>query len=215
MPTKEKAIKNSTIIASYLVIVWGFYRFLFKLPEEVEDLLIKPLMWLVPVFLLTRSEKLGLSSLGVTLKNLFPSVYLSLALGVFFALTGVLVNYVKYQSVNFGANIGETTFFTALFLSFATGVTEEITFRGYIFNRVWYALGNEWKANYLVSIVWVLVHVPIAIFWWKLSFAGTVGILMLITIFGIGSSYIFARTKNVASSILLHMLWEWPIILFR
>src|SRR3989344_2634815 len=160
MPSKETALKNSTILASYLVIVWGFYRFLFKLPEEVEDLLIKPLMWLVPVFILTRGEKLGLSSLGVTLKNLFPSVYLSLALGVFFALTGVLVNYVKYQSVNFGANIGETTFFTALFLSFATGVTEEITFRGYIFNRVWYALGNEWKANYLVSIVWVLVHVP-------------------------------------------------------
>jgi len=97
----------------------------------------------------------------------------------------------------------------------ATGITEEITFRGYIFNRVWHALGSEWKANYIVSIVWGFLHIPIAIFWWKLNLPGTIGVLILVTIFGIGSSYIFARTKNVASSVLLHMLWEWPIILFR
>ena len=36
---KETALKNATILAAYLLIVWGFYRFLFKLPEEIEDLL--------------------------------------------------------------------------------------------------------------------------------------------------------------------------------
>lgn len=215
MPDKETAIKHTTILAAYILIVWGFYRFLFKFPEEIEDLIIKPILWLVPVFILVRKEKLGLGSLGLTLKNLFPSIYLALALGVFFAIVGILVNFAKYKSVSFTAEIGETPFLTALLLSLATGISEEITFRGYIFNRVWHAFGSEWKANYLVSIVWALVHIPIAIFWWKLNLSGTVGILILITIFGIGSSYIFARTKNVASSIFLHMLWEWPIILFR
>ncbi len=203
------------MLVAYLLVVWGFYRFLFKLPEEIEDLLVKPLIWLVPVLMLVRREKLGPKSLGLTFKNLFSSIYLALALGVFFVLIGLLVNYLKYQSFNFTSNVGSSSFLTALLLSFATGITEEITFRGYIFNRIWHALGDEWKANYIVSFLWALVHIPVAIFWWKLSLPGTVGMLILITIFSIGSSYIFARTKNVASSILLHMLWEWPIILFR
>jgi membrane protease YdiL (CAAX protease family) len=30
-----------------------------------------------------------------------------------------------------------------------------------------------------------------------------------------GSAFIFSRTKNIWGSILLHVLWAWPIILFR
>jgi membrane protease YdiL (CAAX protease family) len=215
MPTKEVAIKHSTLLATYLLIVWGFYRFIFKFPENVEDLIIKPIVWLIPVVILIRKEKLGPKSVGLTFKNFFPSIYSSLILGIIFAFVGMAVNFAKYQSFNFTSNIGESPFFTALLLSLATGFTEEVTFRGFIFNRVWHALENEWLANIIVSLVWGLVHIPIAIFWWKLNLSGTIGTLVLITIFGVGSSYVFARTKNVTSSILLHMLWEWPIILFR
>jgi len=215
MPTKEEAIKHSTLLATYLLIVWGFYRFIFKFPENIEDIVIKPLLWLVPVAILVKKEKLGPKSVGLTSKNLFSSIYSSLILGIVFAFVGMAVNYAKYQSFNFTSNIGESPFFTALLLSLVTGFTEEVTFRGYIFNRVWHALNNEWLANLTVSAVWGLVHIPIAIFWWKLNLMGTLGTLILVTIFGIGSSYVFARTKNVTSSVLLHMMWEWPIILFR
>lgn len=188
---------------------------LFKLPVELEELVIKPLVWLLPLYLILKREKAGLSSLGITSKNLFPAIYLSLSLGILFAIEGVLVNIVKYKAIDFSANLGENPFLVALGLSFATAISEEITFRGYVFNRMWSALADEWKANLLTSFVWALIHIPIAIFWWELSFAGTIGYLILTTIFGIGSAFVFARTKNVASSILLHVLWEWPIVLFR
>lgn len=215
MPSKTSSLKNATVLITYLLIVWGFYRFIFKLPEAVEDLVIKPIIWLLPVFYLLKREKKGVSSLGLTFKNLFPSIYMSLALGAFFAFIGGLVNYFKYGSLNFTGNIGESPFYTALFLSLVTGISEEIAFRGFIFNRIWHALGDEWKANYIVSIFYALVHLPIAILWWRLPLEGTLGVFILMICFSIGSSYIFARTKNVTSSILLHMLWEWPIILFR
>lgn len=215
MPKKETAVKHITLFSAYLLVVWGFYRFLFKLPEEVEELLIKPLIWLLPVLYLIKKEKVGLSSVGITSKNLFPSIYLSLALGVFFAIEGVIVNFIKYEGVEFAANLGRNAFGAALGLSLATAISEEIAFRGYLFNRVWGVLGKEWSANLVTSFVWALIHVPIAIFWWELNLAGTIGLLILTTIFGIGSAFVFARTKNVFSSILLHILWEWPIILFR
>lgn len=215
MPKKEIAIKHSTALVVYLLIVWGFYRMLFKLPEEVEELVIKPVIWLLPVFYLLGKEKLGLSSLGINSKNLFSSLYLSLILGVVFTIEGVIINFIKYQGADFSANLGSDPFLLALALSFATAISEEVTFRGYIFNRVWYALGSAWKANLIVSFFWALIHVPIAIFWWKLDLLETLGLLILTTIFGIGSSFVFMKTQNIASSILLHVFWEWPIILFR
>ena len=57
MINKTTAIKNATMFAAYLFIVWGFYRLIFKLPDEVEELVLKPLIWLVPlVFLLKKLE---------------------------------------------------------------------------------------------------------------------------------------------------------------
>ena len=215
VPKKEIALKSVTIFSAYLLIVWGFYRFLFKLPEEVEELLIKPVIWLVPLFFILKREKAGLESLGIMSKNLFPSVYVAISLGIIFVIEGVIINFVKYETFDFSANLGPTPFFIAFLLSLATAISEEISFRGYIFNRTWFILGKEWTANFITSFVWGLIHIPISMLWWDLSFIDTLGYFILITLFGIGSSFVFARTRNVTSSILLHVFWEWPIILFR
>ena len=212
---KETVLKNATMFAAYLLIVWGCYRLLFKLPDEVEELFLKPIIWLVPLVFLLKKEREGISSLGITLKNLFPAIYFSLGLGAIFALEAVVLNFAKYGSFVFAANIGEKFILSSIGLSFATAFSEEIAFRGYIFNRVWRALGNEWIANLTTSAVWGLIHVPVAIFVFKLDFPAAVVYLSLTTLFGIGSAFVFARTKNVFGSILLHVLWEWPIILFR
>ncbi len=215
MPKKETALKNATILAAYLLIVWGFYRFLFKLPDEIEELFVKPVVWLLPVLYLVRKEKANLSSIGITFKNLFPSIYLALGLGAFFVLEALVINYVKYGSFSFASNLGNLSFGVSLGLSFATAISEEVSFRGYLFNRVWAGLGNEWLANIITSLVWGLIHVPISFFVWHLSVETSLTYLFLTTLFGMGSAFVFARTKNVASSVFLHVLWEWPIILFR
>lgn len=215
MPKKELALKYATCLSVYLLIVWGLYRFLFKLPDEIEEIFVKPVFWLVPVFYLLSKEKSKISSLGITLKNLFPAVYFSLGLGAFFVIEAIFINFVKYKGFNFSANLGNTPFLTAIGLSFLTAIVEEITFRGYIFNRIWYALGGEWTANLVSSLAWGLVHVPITFFVWKLDIGSASVYLLLTILFGIGSAFVFARTRNVFSSILLHIFWVWPIILFR
>src|SRR3989339_523737 len=211
-----KSFKYAVYLSVYLLIVWGFYRFLFELPETIEELFIKPVVWLVPVFYLLWKEKEGISSLGVTVKNLFPAVYYALGLGAFFVMEAMVVNFVKYGGqFNLGANIGKLPFVTSLGLSFVTAFSEEITFRGYIFTRVWKYLKNEVLANVLTSLFWGIVHVPIAFFVWKLDLTSALIYLFLTTLFGMGSAFVYARTKNILSPILLHVLWQWPIILFR
>lgn len=215
MPKKEILVKHNVIFPAYLLIVWGFYRMLFKLPEEVEEIIIKPILWILPLIFLLKREKLGAETVGITSNNLFPSIYIALILGVIFAIEGLLVNFVKYEGIEFAANIGKNSLIVSLFISLATAVSEEFAFRGYLFNRTWFVMGNELKANLLVSLVWAAIHIPITVFWWQLSPLKVVGYLILTTLFAIGSSFIFARTRNLAGSILLHILWSWPIVLFR
>lgn len=215
MPKKEVILKHLTIYSAYLIIVWCFYRFLFKFPDEVEELVIKPIIWLLPVFYIINKEKTKLDSLGITLKNLFLSIYMALGLGAFFVVEAVIVNILKYGKLNFGANLGDLPFMVTLGLSFATSISEEIAYRGYIFGRLWYALKSEFMASAITTILWVGIHIPIAFVVWKLDLSAGLIYLMLTGIFGIGSAFIYGRTKNIWSSIFLHVLWEWPIILFR
>jgi len=212
---KIAVVKNVTIYSAYLLVVWAFYRFLFQFPEDVEELFIKPLFWLVPLIYLVRKERQSLLSLGFTFKGLFPAVYLSIGLGAIFVIEGLVTNYLKYGGFNFAANIGATPLLASLGLSFATSISEETAFRGYIFSRLAYALKNELTANFIQTALWVLIHIPIAFFIWELTLPASLVYLGLTAIFGIGSAFIFARTRNVWGSILLHVLWEWPIILFR
>ncbi len=215
MTAKTTVVKHVTIYSAYLLLIWAVYRFLFKLPDQVEELVIKPVLWLVPIFWLTVKEKFPISSLGITFKNLFPSIYLSLGLGAIFVIEAVLTNYFKYGHLNFAANIGNVPILYSFGLSFATAFSEETAFRGYIFGRLWFVLKDEWAANIASSVIWTAVHIPIAFFIWKLSLPSAILYLVLTMTFGIGSAFIFGRTKNILGSILLHILWEWPIILFR
>ena len=177
--------------------------------------MIKPIIWLLPVFYIVGREKTKLDSLGITFKNLFPSIYLALGLGAFFVLEAVIVNILKYGKLNFGANLGDLPLMATLGLSFATSISEEIAYRGYIFGRLWYVLKNEWIANAITTILWVAIHIPIAFVVWKLNLSAGLIYLVLTGIFGIGSAFVFARTKKYLVFDFSPCFVEWPIILFR
>lgn len=211
-----KPFKYAISLATYILIVWGLYRFLFQLPEAIEEVFIKPVVWLIPVFYLLWKEGEGLSSIGMTVRNLFPAVYYALGLGTFFVFEALVINFVKYGGeFSLNANIGSLPLMASLGLSFVTSVTEELTFRGYIYTRIANFLKNEVYANLLTTLFWALAHVPITVFVWKLDASAAIIYLFLTSLFGIGSAFTFSRTKNIVSPILLHVLWQWPIILFR
>ena len=215
MTAKTTVIKHVTIYSAYLLLIWAFYRFLFQLPDTIEELVIKPIVWIAPILFMNTKEKFSLSSLGITFKNLFPSIFLSLGLGTIFIIEALLTNLFKYGHLNIASNIGNLPLLSSLGLSFATAFSEEISFRGYIFGRLSFALKDEWAANVASSLIWTVVHIPIAFFVWKLGIVSAILYLLLTAAFGMCSAFIFGKTKNIAGSILLHVLWEWPIILFR
>lgn len=213
--TAKKAKTYAFFYIVYLLLVWTVYRFFFQFSDAVEEVLIKPVIWLLPLVFILKKEKKGLSSIGFARKNLFKGIYFALALGAVFAVEALAVNFAKYSGFNFSANKGEEAILLSLGLSFATAFSEEISFRGYLFTRLWEKTRNELLANFVTSVLWALIHIPVVIFVWGLNLQAGFTYLLITTLFGVGSAFIYARTKNVFSSIFLHVLWEWPIILFR
>lgn len=214
---KEKTFKNIVWYYVFILLLWGFYRCLFRLPEEIEELVLKPIIWLVPVFYLISKEKDGLSSIGWSGKNLFKSLYLGIGIGIIFAIEGLVTHSIKYGGFSFirPTYASLPAFVMALGVSLVTAVSEETAFRGYIFNRLHEVLKNEWLANLISSFAWTLVHLPITVFVFHYNLGQVVSFLFLTFIFGAGSAFVFARTKTVTASVLLHVFWGWPIMLFR
>jgi membrane protease YdiL (CAAX protease family) len=215
---KEKlALHRVFSLFAFILIIWGFYRFLFRFPETIEELVLKPLIWLGATFWVVKKlEKKPLASLGFSGKNLFKSLYWGIFLGAVFAVEGLFTNYLKYGNFSFiRLDYTQATFLGAVGLSLVTAVSEETVFRGYIFNRLNQILKNEWSANVLSTFSFALIHLPITIFVLHYSLDEMAAYLLLVSFFGFGSAFVFARTGNIASSILMHVFWAWPIVLFR
>lgn len=217
---KEKVILAKNILSLYvfLFLIWGLYRFLFRLPEEIEEIVLKPLIWLGPLFWLLFKEKENLASVGWRFQGFFKSLFWGVVLGIIFALLGFLTHLVKYQGISFVGLASLATpslFLGALALSLITAVSEETVFRGYFFNRLWQVLKNEGWANLLSSFGWVLIHLPITLFVFHYNLTQILIFLFLSFLYGVGAAFLFARTGTIVAPVLLHVFWGWPILLFR
>lgn len=211
------SVKHVLALFSFIFIFWAFYRYFPEPPAWVSELILKPIVWLLPTFWLVRKiEKQPLTSLGLTKKNLFPAAYWGIGLGLVFALEGLLTHILKYrgfQLISLERSFGQ--FLGLVLISFATAFSEELVFRGYIFNRLWQIWKKEWLANIVTAFLFVLIHLPIGIFVLGYRPLTMIAYLFFVFAFGFGSAFVFARSGNLIASILLHVFWSWPIILFR
>jgi len=210
--------KHVFFLFSLIFVLWAIYRYFPEiLPTWAEELILKPLVWLVPTLWIVKEvEGEKLSSLGFTKKNLSRSLLWGIGLGIVFALEGLLTNIFKYRGLHLiSLDYTALTFLGALALSFVTAISEETVFRGYIFTRLWRIWKSEWLANIVSAFLFTLIYLPVGIF--VLSYRPMVMLayLLFVFIYGFASAFVFARTENLVSSILLHVFWSWPIILFR
>lgn len=210
-------LKEVIGLYTFIFLVWGCYRFLFRLPSEIEELIIKPLVWLLPVFWILKGQKELLASIGWRISNLFKSLYLGIGLGIIFAIEGLIANNLKYGQLNLVKipNLTSDLLIFSLFVSLVTAICEETVFRGFIFSRLSMVFKNEWLANIISSLGWVLIHLPIAIFVLHYAPEQIFVYLLLIFIFGFASCLVYGQTKTILASVLLNLFWAWPINLFR
>lgn len=200
----------------FIFVFWGLYRLIFRLPEDIEEIILKPLIWLLPTFYIVfRIEKRSFSSLGYSVKNFRSDVTKGFLFGILFILVGISFNFLRYGHFSIQNLPAKEVFLPALILSFITAISEETVFRGYIFNRLSEFIKNNGMANLVSSIGFSLIHLPIVIFVYHYGLPQIFIYLILILLSSLGSGLLFSWTKTIWASILIHVFWSWPVVLLR
>lgn len=194
-------------------VFWGLYRLIFRLPEDFEEIILKPLIWLGPtLYVVFLKERKGFSSLGFTAKSFLPGVSKGLLFGAIFFVAGLSQNYIKNNSLSL---TWENNLLSSLALAFVTAISEETLFRGYLQNRLEEMTKNNWLANIITSIGFCLIYLPISIFVYRYSLPQIFIYQILIFATSFSSGIFFSWTKGVWASILIHVFWSWPLLLFK
>lgn len=212
-----KKIKRIYILWFLIFLVWSIYRVSFKFPEWVDEMLVKPLVFVLPVIWWVKfREKRSMESVGVTSRNLFKEIYIGCGIGLLFAFEGFLANYTKYHTFSFVpisvlAGAGLVPF---LVISLFTSTSEEILGRGFVYGRIYEDNRNQFKSALVSSFLFLLLHIPIL--FTQLNLMGTSLIIYVVSIFllGLTNSYLYSYRKSLVVPILIHIFWNVTVALY-
>lgn len=213
---KSKIIDFHRVMVVYVVVflVWGLYRLLFRLPEWFEETVLKFIVFGGPVFwVVLNKEKKNLSDLGMITKGLLASLYFGLLFGLWLAVLGNMVAFVRDGGVNFNPEMTVAAFGELMLLGLVTAFWEQLLFMGYMLPRVFKDLGNEWVAVVLIGFLFALLHVPIQIAQ-EVELNQLVVRFILLFSLGFGNGVLYLRLKNLAAPIFAHLAWGSVIYLF-
>jgi len=164
--SKQVKITRIILFFIYLLVVWGAYRFLWSGNYLWDELFFKPLLWLTPVlWLVTKLEGRKLISLGLVFTE--PGGKILLGLGISFFILGeyLLALFLKSKQISFNPEQIQLYFWPFAFLScVATGIVEEIVFRGYFMTRINEIIHSKLNSNIIAGLLFFLIHLPILIF---------------------------------------------------
>lgn len=203
-----------------IFLTWAFYRAKFFLPESVDEFIIKPLIFVLPViYIVIKNERKKLTSLGIPAKprDFMQDLYIGVVIGIVFALEGLLANYLKYGKITLGpilalkASGGVVPF---LLINLSTAIWEEILGRGYIYKRLQEITKDQVGAVMTSSFLFLLLHIPIL--FTRLRLTGVSLLVYPVSIFllGVTNCYIFSWRKSLTLPILVHAFWNMTVALY-
>lgn len=214
-------MKHQVFLVWFVIfIAWAFYRASFFLPETVDEFLIKPLVFVLPVlYIVLIREKKKLADLGLVpaAKDLFADLYIGVVIGVLFALEGLVINYLKYGKFSFlpilASQIsgGLGIFFL---INLATSLWEEILGRGFMYQRLYKMSKNQFWSAFTSSFLFLLLHIPILFTRLHLSGTSLLVYPLSILLLGITNSYIFSLRRSLTLPILIHAFWNMTVALY-
>lgn len=204
-----------------VLVLWAAYRFLFKLPEWVDELLIKPLVFvLLPIGLIRSGTVPGFARYQSVpgfenKKSVFEDIVIGAAVGFVFAFTALIANKLKHGAFLFAPVLPlvGSGIFLYLILSLATSISEEILGRGFLFNL----FKKKWSvflAAVFSSLLFLTLHLPIVFIGLHLTGITLAIFLTSIFLLSMVNCYLYENRGSLVLPILVHIFWNMTIALY-
>ena len=175
----------------YLILVWGSFRYFVRLPEVIEELWFKPIIWLVPLFWwnVAIREKVVMFS-----KKWGESLLWGTVVG---AIYFIILKYRNLSGVSIDINLAG--------VAIATAVTEELTFSGFVSGYLEKIRKGKRLNLLIVGLMTAMIRIPILLFVYQATGKEVLGVVLVAFASGVINAWIRVKTGNATGSIVARL----------
>ena len=173
----------------YLALFWSLFRYLVRLPEVIEELWFKPVIWLVPLLFVMASMKKKIVVFG----NNWKAIPAGVLMGIFYFVL------FKYRIVPSG-----TMNLDSVGIAFVTAVVEQITFAGVLLPFLIRESKSELAGITVTALAFGLIRIPINLFVYGLRPEVFGGVIMLAVGVQLINGFLRVRLNNTWVAIGAH-----------
>lgn len=178
----------------YLLIGWGLFRWLFDFSEIIEELWVKPVIWLLPIWLIRARQKDREDWFG---GNWIKTVILGIGLG------GVYAGMVVWAKAGAGLELSwGVERWQMVGIGLATAIVEQLAVAGFLREGLKKGLESSWGVAVLLGVMFAALHIPIAVSLYGLFGWELILILSLFALTEIGNVLLVEVTGNVMVAVL-------------
>jgi len=209
--TPNPEIKIEKLLTSWgiIVILWSLFRANFGPPLWFSELVAKPLIFLLPVYMfVSKNEpsKNFLTQIGFPKKGYLREIVLTLFLMAFVMGFGLLSLYTSQDvKVVFLNKFDFAKLGTILALAVASAFSEEVVGRGFLFNYLQKYSKNFFMALFISSTLFFILYLPGAL---TLNLSGPDLFLNLVLNFALSfiTGIAYYMRKNILPAIGVHAM---------
>jgi len=208
--------REVAVVYGLVLILWGIYRLMFRLPVWFEEGVLKALVFGLPIAWVSRRHQWQMKDLGITGNNLASGVYLGIFLGIMLGLVGNVGNVLRHGGLDW-ASFGITSNMLGglIILSLLTAFWEQLLFCGMFLRLIEEMVVNEWKIAWIIALLFAGLHLPALILIQHLPGFQLVTAACLLFLLELGNVILMLRLRNLAAPIMAQALWGVTIFLFR
>lgn len=207
--SSQKALNMWAII----LIMWSIYRANFgvSLPVWMDELIIKPLFFILPVvwYITKREKKNFFKRVKLHLKTLPSDIGIGVIFGILFLLVGYFAAYLKTNSFpHFSMNqFFSVSVFSLFGIALATSISEEILSRGFVLQHLYEESKNLTHAILISSVLFFFLHIPILFTADHITGAMLLQVMATDLALSVVVSFLYLRRKSLLLPIIIHAFY--------
>ena len=187
----DEGVKRLWLYYLYLIVIWGAFRYFVDLPEVIEELWFKPVLWLVPLFWWNLALKENVEMFG---KKWGRSLFL-----------GSIVSIAYFVVLNQGSWSSFSVDWNVIGVVLVTAMVEEMTFSGFVAGYLERVQKGRWINYLIVGLMVAVIRLPILVFVHGATNKEIIGVMLIAFASGVINAWIRIRSGNVAGSILARL----------
>lgn len=211
MTTQKKVFYPLLLLT---LLLWIFYRFIFRFPVWFDESIGKAIFFGFPVWLYLSMTQLDSIMDSISPKKLHKGLLLGLAAGGVFGFVGSLIRVViAGGAVQPVALFAASNFWYEFGLALLTGFWESLFFFGWIMSVIMikYKKKSFIYQTLIVAFIFMVFHIPNSLL--RFDLVMFLPQVLLMFLFGLGQAMIFYRWKNVYALSISHAIWGMVLLL--